>query len=190
MNAYDFDKTIYNGDSTQHFYFYCLKHQPWILVWLPYQAVMFIGYVFKIFTKTQFKERFYKFFKSVRNIEQTVEDFWDEKIYGIKDWYYKNQKEDDVIISASPEFLLKPVCRRLNINHLIASRVNLHDGKYTGLNCYGEEKVLRLKKEMGNVKYDYFYSDSLSDTPLAELAEVGSYIVIGDKLIPWNEYKK
>ena len=25
MNVYDFDKTIYNGDSTLDFYFFCLK---------------------------------------------------------------------------------------------------------------------------------------------------------------------
>lgn len=190
MNVYDFDKTIYDGDSTQHFYFYCLKHNKKILKWLPYQGLMFLLYVLKIYKKTQFKERFYKFFKSVDDIENTVEKFWDEKESGIKKWYLENQKEDDVIISASPEFLLKPICERLGIKHLIASRVNLHDGKYTGLNCYGKEKVVRLRNEMGDVEYDHFYSDSLSDTPLAKLAKKESYIVLGEKLIPWNEYRK
>ena len=26
MNVYDFDGTIYNGDSTIDFYLYCIKH--------------------------------------------------------------------------------------------------------------------------------------------------------------------
>ncbi len=186
MNAYDFDKTIYNGDSTAHFYFYCLKTQPQIAKWLPYQGWSFLLYVLRVYTKTQFKERFYKFFKSVKNIEQTVEDFWDAKIGNIKSWYLENSREDDLIISASPEFLLRPAIRRLKLKNLIASRVNLHDGKYTGLNCWGEEKVKRLRSELGEIEYDYFYSDSYSDTPLAELARVESYIVKGDKLLPWR----
>ncbi len=186
MNAYDFDKTIYNGDSTAHFYFYCLKTQPQIAKWLPYQGWCFLLYMCKVYTKTQFKERFYKFFKSVKNIEQTVEDFWDKKIVNIKGWYLQSSREDDLIISASPEFLLRPAIRRLKLTKLIASRVDFHDGKYTGLNCWGAEKVKRLREEMPDAEYDYFYSDSYSDTPLAERAKIGSFIVKGDKRIPWG----
>ena len=189
MNIYDFDKTIYNGDSTTHFYFYCVKKQPRVLLWLPYQAWMFFLYIIGIYDKTQFKERFYHFFKSVKNIEQMVEDFWDIHQGGIKKWYLDNQHDDDIVISASPEFLLRPICQRLGIKSLIASRVNLHDGKYDGLNCYGEEKVLRLRAELGDIEYEHFYSDSLSDAPLAELAKSESYIVLGDTLIKWHEYK-
>lgn len=189
MNVYDFDKTIYDGDSTQHFYFHCLKHHPKIIIWLPYQAWMFLLYVLGFYSKTQFKERFYKFFKSVKNIESEVERFWDKNISGIKKWYLYNQKDTDIIISASPEFLLKPICNRLGIKSLIASRVNLKDGKYTGLNCYGEEKVSRLRSEMGDIEYDYFYSDSLSDEPLALLSSKGSFIVIGNTLVPWDDFK-
>lgn len=189
MNVYDFDKTIYNGDSTAHFYFYCLMHQPRILMWLPYQAWSFFLYVMGIYSKTQFKERFYKFFKSIKNIEETVEKFWDKKISGIKKWYLENSHEDDVIISASPDFLLRPACNRLRIKNLIASKVDFNDGKYTGLNCYGAEKVERLRNEMPDFEYDYFYSDSMSDAPLAALAKKNSYIVSGEHLIEWKEYK-
>lgn len=189
MNIYDFDKTIYNGDSTQHFYFYCLKHHPKIIIWLPYQACMFLLYVLGFYSKTQFKERFYKFFKSVKHIDSEVERFWDINISGIKKWYLDNQKDTDIIISASPEFLLKPICNKLGIKNLIASKVDFNDGKYTGLNCYGEEKVSRLRSEMGNIEYEHFYSDSLSDEPLALLSTKESYIVVGEKLIPWNDYK-
>ncbi len=189
MNVYDFDKTIYNGDSTTHFYFYCVKKQPRVLLWLPYQAWMFFLYIIGIYDKTQFKERFYSFFKSVKDIEIMVESFWDTHQSGIKKWYIDNHRDDDIIISASPEFLLHPICQRLGINTLIASRVNLHDGKYDGLNCYGEEKVARLRAQFGDIEYEHFYSDSLSDAPLAVLAKGESYIVLGDTLVKWNEYK-
>ena len=62
-------------------------------------------------------------------------------------------------------------------------------GKIAGENCYGEEKVCRFYGagyEKGSI--DEFYSDSLSDSPLAEIAKT-AYIVQGEKLILWNEYK-
>lgn len=189
LNIYDFDKTIYTFDSTAHFYFYCLKHYPSVLLWLPFQAWSFFLYILGFYTKTQFKERFYRFFKSVPDTQKTAEAFWEEKHGGIKKWYLKNRRSDDVIISASPEFLLRPICKRLGIKHLIASRVNPIDGTYDGLNCYGEEKVSRLYSELGDIKVEHFYSDSLSDTPLARLAESDSYIVSGERLTEWEQYK-
>lgn len=189
MNAYDFDKTIYNGDSTAHFYFYCLSRFPRILIWLPYQAWSFFLYVVGVYTKTEFKQRFYKFFRSIDNIGQVVDKFWDKHICGIKKWYLEGSREDDIIISASPEFLLRPACERLQIKSLIASRVNPETGEYTGLNCYGAEKVSRLKNEMPDAQFEFFYSDSLSDSPLAELALKGSYIVEGEKLTDWKSYE-
>ncbi len=189
MNIYDFDKTIYKSDSTADFYFYCLKQYPSVLLWLPFQAWSFFLYILGFYTKTQFKERFYRFFKSIPDIEASVRSFWNKKSCGIKKWYLENHRDDDIIISASPEFLLRPICTQLGINHLIASRVNPSDGRYDGFNCYGEEKVRRLHEQMGDIRAEYFYSDSLSDAPLAAIADKGSYIVSGDKLTEWDKYK-
>ena len=189
MNVYDFDKTIYDGDSTAHFYFYCLKKQPRILLWLPYQAWAFFCYIIGFYDKTQFKERFYKFFKSIEKIDELVDSFWNTHYGGIKKWYTDLQCEDDIVISASPEFLLLPICERIDIKNLIASRVDKYTGKYDGLNCYGAEKVTRLYNTYGKVEFDNFYSDSLSDAPLAMLAKKESFVVDGDKLIKWDTYK-
>ena len=190
VNVYDFDNTIYDGDSTAHFYFYCVRRSPSVLLWLPYQGCVFLLYLLGIYTKTQFKERFCRFFRSVPEIESIVEQFWEEKQGRIKFWYRANQRPDDVVISASPEFLLWPICTRLGISHLIASRVDAHTGKYDGLNCYGAEKVLRFQEEMPDCEIENFYSDSYSDTPLARLATGQAYLVIGERLVLWNEGMK
>lgn len=70
MNVYDFDGTIYDGDSTRDFYFYCLGRFPRILTALPMQAFEFIKYAFKKQNKTNFKQAFYKFFRYIPNIEK------------------------------------------------------------------------------------------------------------------------
>lgn len=183
-NVYDFDKTIYNGDSTEHFYFYCLKKYPKIIFLLPMQGYYFSLFMLKKITKTQFKEKFYTFLKYVKNSEQEVENFWNINQNGIKKWYLNIQEENDIIISASPEFIIKPICKRLGIKYAFASKVNIKTGKYTGLNCWGEEKVTRLNEELPQTKINKFYSDSYSDTPLAKLAKE-AYLVTGDKLSKW-----
>ncbi len=188
-NVYDFDKTIFDGDSTQKFYIFLLLRNPQLLAYLPKQGFYFILFLMGLITKTEFKEKFYSAFRLVNNIDREVELFWIKNIKDIKSWYYQNHKEDDIIISASPEFLLEPICRQLNISCLMASRVNKKNGTYKGLNCYGEEKVSRLRQSYPNVKINEFYSDSFSDEPLAKLARK-SYFVVKDELYLWWAYKK
>jgi phosphoserine phosphatase len=122
-------------------------------------------------------------FLQLIDTEKEVEEFWNTHINNIKEWYYIKQRDDDLIISASPEFLLKPICKKLNIKHLIASQVSPIDGKYTGINCHGKEKV-RLFREQFDCEIDNFYSDSYSDTPLAEISK-NAFMVKGDEIKEW-----
>ena len=139
MNIYDFDGTIYSGDSTFDFYFYALGKKPSLARFWPKQAVAFGLYAMKKINKTQMKERFYAFLTGV-DAEAMLEDYWDTHEKNIFPYYREQQREDDIIISASPEFLLKPICKRLGIKYLMASRVDPKTGKTEGLNCWGEEK--------------------------------------------------
>ncbi len=187
MNVYDFDKTIYDGDSTADFYFFSLKRHKKILFLLPSLACAFFKfYVFRQGTKTQFKETMYRFL-CYCDIDKDVEDFWKKNQYKIKNFYIDHKLGDDVIISASPEFLLAPVCRRLKIKYLIASNVDKKSGKYSGINCHGKEKVRRFYEKFGNGVIDEFYSDSLSDTPLAEISKK-AFIVNKNKISEWKFY--
>ncbi len=159
-----------------------------MLLSVPAMAWTFFLYILGVKTKTQFKEKMYGFLRYVPDIEETVGDFWEEHITNIKPWYREKQREDDIIISASPEFLLKTACKKLGIKHLIASRVDKRTGVYTGENCHGEEKVRRLNEEMPGAVCDEFYSDSLSDAPLAMLAKK-AWVVRKNKLVEWDNYK-
>ena len=75
--------------------------------------------------------------------------------------------------------------------------MNINTYKIIGKNCYGEEKVNRLKM-IGIKKCEKFYSDSKSDEPLKKIAK-SSFLVKGEKITlpefsaqePINdEYKK
>ena len=149
MNVYDFDKTIYNGDSSVDFYLYCLKKNPLILMYLPIQLFAIILYKLKLKNKKYMKEKFFSFLKKINNVDKVVEEFWNKKRKKIKKWYLDQKKNTDIVISASPEFLLNPICKELKVNKLIASKVNKNNGKFESENCRGEEKVKRFKKEVG-----------------------------------------
>lgn len=188
MNVYDFDKTIYHGDSTVDFYFHCLKKYPEISLLVPGVALRFLKYKRGKITKTQFKEHFYKFLTRLPDAERETELFWDGHIKDVHEWYMKNRRDDDVIISASPEFLVRGAAGRIGINEVIASAVDPKTGKYTGVNCYGDEKVRRFYKRFPNGEINEFYSDSYSDSPLARLAK-SAFIVNGETVRAWEEKK-
>ena len=186
INAYDFDKTIYDGDSSIDFYLYCLKIKKSIIVLLPIQLYGMLLYILKIKNKEYFKEKFFVFIKKIE-VEKYVESFWKKNLKKIKAWYIENKKNTDVIISASPEFLLKYLETELKIERVIASIVDTKTGKFLSNNCYGKEKVIRYEKEFNKKPIKEFYSDSLSDLPMLEYAKKG-YIVKGNRILNYKEY--
>ncbi len=184
MNVYDFDKTVYKGDSTLDFYLYALKKKPSVIRCLPRQVWGTVLYMLKRIDKTALKEYFFCFLACI-DAEKLAENFWmqnEHKIYG---WYLRKKRKDDVIISASPYFLLKPICRTLGIKWLIASRVDMRTGRFTGKNCRGEEKLRRLLECFEDISIECFYSDSLSDLPLACIADK-AFLIKKGKVTPWK----
>ena len=188
MNVFDFDKTIFHGDSTAKFYKYCLVKYPGVWKHLPSMMWAFASYyVLKRGTKTKCKETFYRFLKEIPDINKAVDDFWDKKFDGMFNWYKDVHKETDIVISASPEFLLDGVCKRLGVAKMMASKVDCKTGKYDGENCHGKEKVRRFYEYMPDGEIDEFYSDSISDLPLAKIAKKAFVITPDGKVKDWEE---
>ena len=95
----------------------------------------------------------------------------------------KQKREDDLIISASPEFLLRPIADSLGVR-LIATPMDRHTGKILGKNCHDYEKTTRYYAAFPTKKPERFYSDSLSDTPMARLAKE-AFLVHKGEIAPW-----
>lgn len=181
VNLYDFDNTIYKGDSSTDFFFFCLSKHPKILKIVPNIIVYAIKYKLKKVTKTQMKEKIFSFLKYVDDVDQLITDFWlTHKIY-IKDFYQKKEHNKDIIISASPEFLIKPVFSKIDVLDVIGSDVDKKTGKFLKENCHGKEKVKRLNHKYKEIEVEEAYSDSLSDIPILKLAKK-SYIVKNNKI--------
>ena len=115
MNVYDFDNTIYDGDSSINFYAFCLRRHPSLIERLPKQMIAALRYKTKKIDKVQFKEIYFSFLERLPDFQEEVEAFWNKEEKKIKKWYLVQQKESDIIISASPYYLLEEICKRLNI---------------------------------------------------------------------------
>lgn len=184
INVFDFDETIYNGDSTVDFYKFCIRKNPKLLRFIP----SLIGAAFKYaFNRdlTALKQKFYLFLTGIEDIDKEIDLFWKDHESNIKKWYAEKRSDGDVVISASPEFLLSPICDKLGIKMLIASRVDKKTGVYIGKNCKGREKVNRLYEQVPDAEIIDFYSDSHTDDPLAVLAK-NAYFVTKDTYAEWE----
>ena len=180
INGYDFDGTIYDGDSSLDFYLYSVKRNKKILLTLPHQIYGLILYIIKKIDKTKCKEYIFSFLQEIDDIDDYIEKFWKRNYTKIKKWYLEQQEKSDIIISASPEFLLKPLENKLKVK-IIGTKVNKKTGTFESLNCHDIEKVKRFYQETKHKKLKSFYSDSMSDKPMMDISET-AYLVKKNKI--------
>src|SRR5690606_21511076 len=93
-----------------------------------------------------------------------------------------------VLVSASLDLYLKPVCSYLNID-LICSEVEIKAGKLTGFyqtpDCSNQQKKIRIleKYNLDNYAEIYAYGNSEEDLEMLSLAQY-NYMVRRDKILP------
>lgn len=189
IDIYDFDKTIVPFDSGSLFCGYCALHYPWIILLMPVVAVGAILMVLKIISFTSFKRLCFVFVPFIP-LDKAVKGFWDRHEHQVHKWFC-DRKRHAVVISASPDFLLEEIHKRLGFEDLICTRHNRKTGVIIGENCRDEEKVRRLYElyDKESIHVVDVYSDSLKhDKYIFSLGENCYHIVDGER-IPF-EFKK
>lgn len=186
MKVYDFDGTIYDGDSSKDFIMFVYRRHPSIMFTnIPRQIFSGIRYLFGKCSKEMLKEDIFSFISKLKNIDIEVQFFWDKHQKKIMEWYRARKETTDVIISASPCFLLENICEREGIRYLIATQMDKTSGKINGKNCKGREKVKRFCKLFPDAEIEEFYSDHMSDRYMAALAQK-SYFIKRKRLVEWK----
>jgi HAD superfamily hydrolase (TIGR01490 family) len=91
--------------------------------------------------------------------------------------WHQAQGHRVVLASASLELLLEPWARSAGVHDVLATRLEVRDGRLTGRiagrNCYGPEKVARLRALLGDLRgFElYAYGDSEGDRQLLAAAQ-------------------
>ncbi|MBE6681902.1 MAG: hypothetical protein E7600_06445 [Ruminococcaceae bacterium] len=188
INVYDFDNTIYKGESFFGFYFFCAKHHPRLYKYSFVAVKCVLMYKMCRITEEGLmdicKQYGQLFIKECPDAAELAEKYWQKNFKKIKSFYHEMKRPDDIIISASFNFLLEPCMRRLGIKNVVCTNVDLEKGEITSL-CFRKNKKI-LFDELFGCKIDNFYTDSLNDVPLLRCAENG-YIVKGNKITKWSE---
>lgn len=98
----------------------------------------------------------------------------------------KHRREGDylLIITSTNGFITEPIAKSLGVDDILATNAEIIDqrytGKMTGIACYQEGKITRLKLWLEHAKdkgFDgdlndcYFYSDSINDLPLMQVVD-------------------
>ena len=185
MNVYDFDETIYDGESSVEFILYYAKTDPKIIKFLPAVFKVFLQYEREKITFDDFLNKYAvqltEYFKENSvDFDKLVAKFWDKRMHKIKPFYKEIQKEDDVIITASPEFMMREICSRLGIKHLISTDFDIKTGEIHKA-CFREGKIDCFREVFLNAEIDDFYTDSLNDRFLFPLAK-RVFMVKGKKI--------
>lgn len=184
MNVYDFDNTIYDGESTVDFFLMCMRRHPTLIRLLPMIIIKLIRYK-KCKTDIEEIRRFAekyacKLIKIIGNTDKEVKKFWDKNMKKVKAYYINQRKNDDLIVSAAPELLLAEFSKRMGGIKYICSTIDLDTGKI-GRICFGENKKELLKKEYPDISIDKFFTDSMNDRVLIDMAKK-AYLVKGSKI--------
>lgn len=86
---------------------------------------------------------------------------------------HRERSDDLVLVSSSGVEVVEPIAALLGIPDVIATRMQVRDGRYTGgidYFAYAEQKAVAVRRLAGERGYDltacHAYSDSITDAPL------------------------
>ena len=180
IDVYDFDGTIYDGDSTFDYVKFCMRRHPAMLLSLPRIALAGVKLALKRIGLTQFKSALFGVMTRYMDLGSEAELFWQsEKTQAKLGAWFKDTPRDlpIVIASASPEFELCHAAKILGVTNLIGTRADGATGQLIGRNCKGAEKIERIREAMGEYTVRAMYTDDArADGPLLKIAEE-KYIV-------------
>jgi HAD superfamily hydrolase (TIGR01490 family) len=186
---FDFDGTITKQDSFIMFLRYCFgdtKFLLGILILFP----KIIAYKLKLLSNQNIKTSVLNYFfknMSAKEFKKKSKSFSLEKIKLIvrekalnKINWHKQNGDLIVIVSASIDYWLEPWCTKNGIS-LIATQIEIKNNKLTGNlignNCFGPEKVARIKLLYNLEDYDYIYAygDTKGDREMLKIATESFY---------------
>ena len=103
---------------------------------------------------------------------------------------HREQGDHLMIVTATNDFITRPIADLLGVETLIATTAEFIDGRYTGkptgTPSFKEGKVTRVKEWLNrnpqSLEGSYFYSDSINDLPLLELVSTPIAVTPDDSL--------
>lgn len=189
MVLFDFDGTLTNKDSFINFLIFS-EGWPRCMAGLICLAPTIVAYALKIITNEKAKQTVFRWFFKGRKydvLQEKAASYAKEGIPSIlrkseeqKLMWHKKEGHDIVLVSASFEVYLGEWCKSIDID-CIGTKIEVKDGYVSGAfltrNCYGPEKVKRIREKYNPQEYNliYAYGDTRGDREMLELAHEKYY---------------
>ena len=188
VKVFDFDNTIYRGESSVDFSFYMIRHNKKILRYVPTILFSLAGYKLCLLKKEKLESIINNFFEGILDGKTFpdiyVKPFWKTHIHKLNKKMLQLIEQDDVIITASPVFLIDGIRKMLNTEKIIGTEVDFTEKRITWFN-FGENKVRRYRALYGDREIDAFYTDSNNDR---DMMEISREVFIVKKDIPVRQF--
>ena len=135
MKVFDFDNTIYNGESSFDFALFMVKKKKSLLKYLPHLLYFLILYKLCLLSPDDFVKRLEKFMNVlIENKEftlQCIKEFWLLNIEKLYPHMLKKITPNDVISTACPSFLIAEIKDVLNTDHILDTNIDIEIGNIT-----------------------------------------------------------
>lgn len=202
---FDFDGTITTHDTLIPYVLYVVGYLKFIFK-LPFILIIISSYLLGFINNEKAKEKFLTLMiKGISRgyLEKKAREFAllkldkyiNTNIYN-KLEYHAEHKHSIIIVSANLAIYLRYWVKKHYLSGVIATEIDFNNnfatGKLKTKNCYGIEKVNRIKEYLQehnkSYVYSYGYGNSKGDHELLEFVDEPYYIV-GNFIDDWVNYK-
>lgn len=184
MNVFDFDNTVYDGETLVDFIIYYCLHDIKIWRFIPKLLIIWLKDSLHLFTVEQAVQAYASFLEGyyvhIKTLDEDTVKFWNCHEKKIKPFYEKIRRDDDVFVTGTTDFIFDEIARRMNIKNYITSSVDRKTGKFTRL-CFLENKVKLFRDTYPNAEIENFYTDSMNDKAMMDISK-NVYLVKGNKI--------
>lgn len=150
--VYKFNKIIYQGNIDKDFYFFCCKKNKRLYLYFFQHMFFYILSLISLKAEMYYKKTYYTYLKRIKDINLIVDEFAIKNKKKIKAWYNNQYNKNNLIVSNSPDFIVKPFLKE---EKLIAPSLN----KDFELDLISyNDKIKNIQEE-----YDEYFCNSYSE---------------------------
>jgi len=174
MKVFDFDNTIYDGESMVDFVYFMIDKKEKLKKYKGIVDKLAKLYEINLLSPSLIENVINKYKKdfdlSSNNITKYIDEFWESNKKKIRKEMLDKIDKEDLIITAAPDILIDPVRKLLKTKNIYSSIVNIEKRELVFM-CYKENKAKKFKELYGDKQIDELYTDSYADKPLMKLSK-------------------
>jgi len=174
MNVFDFDNTLYHGESSVDLALFMMRNNRRIILWLPKIFYGLFRYKLCLISRERTEELINAFMQDVLHDKEEVlgitRTFWEKHSRKLDKAMISRIQKEDVIVSAGPSFLLEAISDRLGTHNLVCSEVDFERMCVARL-CFRSNKLKRFREVYGDEGIERLYTDSYNDRALMDISE-------------------